>query len=297
MTTIQQTDDSAWILKSLFLGRHQRYRPQASLVLGLAGPALFAILSCAVVGLLAVWLEAIPPGSITRMIAGLLVFLFAAGSYVAALLTLHLFASCQLPISIRLAMIYATIFLCWLAAVWSSGESVTSIQVLCTVPLCLGGFIARRFRRWRAVSWNQPLEDPKLTIFSLLDVTAAIALTLGMLTAGNELDLRGLACFVPSAVILALFGIHVWARLLFICPVGQYAGSGFGIWMAVNVLLAFLIFVSAAVSFSSAPAGLLGFIVAPAALLVAHVWTELPLRWLRGCGWTLVRIDRTGGLS
>jgi Na+/proline symporter len=94
-------------------------------------------------------------------------------------------------------------------------------------------------------------------------------------------------------MIFAAFGLHVWTRLVSLCPIRQQAGTAFGIWMAVNILWAFLVFVSFAVGFSTSPVGLLGFIAAPGSLLVAHVWTEIPLRWLRGCGWEMVRIGET----
>jgi hypothetical protein len=35
-----------------------------------------------------------------------------------------------------------------------------------------------------------------------------------------------------------------------------------------------------------------GFIAAPGAVMVAHVWTEIPLRWLRRLGWTRVRTEQ-----
>jgi hypothetical protein len=262
-------------------------------VLGLLGPFLFASVSCAIVGLLVIWAERIAPrNSVEEAIAGIVIFLVGSGSYFAVMLALHLYASCQLPISIRLAMIYLTIFTCLSAAIWSTGEVVTSASLLGGLLLCLGGFALRRFRSWRALSWNQAVAKPKMTIFSLLDVTAAIALTLGLVPLEEvDFDPGGLVCTVPGLIVFAGFGLHVWARLMSLCPIRQHAGTGFGIWMAVNVLWAFLVFVSFAVGFSTSPAGLLGFIAAPGSLLVAHVWTEIPLRWLRGCGWVMVRID------
>ncbi len=282
--------EQAWILDSLFLGPDRRHRRIGSLIVGLLGPFLFAIASCAVVGLFAPWVESIgSPNSASRHVAGVVTFLLASGSYFASLITLHLYASCQLPLSIRLAMIYVTIFFCWTAAVLPSGGLVTSAQVLSTVPLCVGGFLLRWLRGWRAQSWNQPIAKSKVTIFSLLDVTTAIAMTLGLISLEQEFyDPRGFACMLP---VLAAFGLHVWARLTSISPIRHDAGTGFGIWMAVNILWAFLVFVSFAVGFSTSPAGLLGFIAAPCSLLVAHVWTEIPLRWLRGCGWAMVRVN------
>lgn len=280
----------AWVLDSLSLGPDRAFRSLGSLLLGLGGTALFALLSCVVVGLLVVWLEMTPHRNIIeRTTAGLLTFFVGAGSYVATLLAMQLFATCQLPISIRLSMIYVICSLGWLAATWSSGEPITPLFVIWYAPLCFGGLVQHGLNGWRAVSWNQTITKRKLTIFSLLDVTAAIALTLALVTAQDNLDWRGLACYVPAAAVFALLGMHVWARLACLSAIPQRRNTGFGIWMAVNVLLAFLIFLIYAASSGNTPTGILGFISAPLALLVAHVWTEIPLRWLRGCGWALVR--------
>lgn len=282
----------AWVLDSLSLAPDRAYRSVGSLLLGLGGTALFALLSCVVVGLLAVWLEATPHRNvIERTTAGLLTFFFGSGSYFATLLAMQLFATCQLPISLRLSMIYLICFLGWNAAAWSFGERITPVIVIWYAPLCFGGLVQHALNGWRAVSWNQTIAKPKLTIFSLLDVTAAIALTLALVTAQDDLDWRGLACYVPAAVVLALLGMHVWARLACLSAISQRRDMGFGIWMAINVILAFLIFLIYAVSSGNTPTGILGFISAPLALLVAHAWTEIPLRWLRGCGWGLVRIS------
>ncbi len=282
----------AWVLDSLSLGPDRAYRPLGSLVLGLGGTALFALLSCVVVGLLAIWLEATPHRNvIERTTAGLLTFFVGTGSYVATLLAMQLFATCQLPISIRLSMIYVICFLGWLAAAWFFGEPITAVHVIWFAPLCFGGLVQHALNGWRAVSWNQTIVKPKLTIFSLLDVTAAIALTLALVTAQGDFDWRGLACYVPAAVVFALLGMHVWARLACLSSTRQRRDTGFGIWMAVNLVLALLIFLVYAVSGGNTPTGILGFISAPLALFVAHVWTEIPLRWLRGCGWALVRTN------
>ena len=286
-------DDQAWVLDSVFLGPDRRYRPAGSLILGLLGPFLFAVVSCLAVGLLVLLMESSGArGTVVRATGSLVGFLLASGGYFATVLALHLYASCELPITIRLVLIYITLFACWSAAIWPLGDPVTPIQVIASASICAGGFMLRRLRGWRALSWKQQVTQPRLTIFSLLDVTTAIAITFGLISLDtSSFEPRGLACMMTGLMVIAAVGLHVWTRLISLCPFRHDAAWGFGIWMAINILWAFLVFVSFAVAVSSSPVGLLGFLAAPGTLLVAYVWTEIPLRWLRGCGWTMIRTN------
>jgi len=137
-----------------------------------------------------------------------------------------------------------------------------------------------------------------LTISGLMDVTTTVALSLAVLTVAiewSEVELEQLLLFMASVPVLAVIGMHCWIRLYSLCPVSAQAESGYGIWLAINVSIAFFAFTAFLVIFSESAYGLGAFIVAPATVLIAHVATEIPIVWLRGCGWTFERIKRTTG--
>jgi len=128
-----------------------------------------------------------------------------------------------------------------------------------------------------------------------MDVTATVALSLAVLNVAiqwSEVKVEQQLIFMGSVPVFAVIGMHCWIRLYALCPISAQAESGYGIWLAINVLIAFVAFVAFLSVYSQSAYVLGAFIVAPATVLVAHVATEIPIRWLRGCGWTFERISK-----
>jgi hypothetical protein len=155
----------------------------------------------------------------------------------------------------------------------------------------LGGFVQRRYGNWKTLSWSQrSTRSERVSIALLLDVTAAIALTLWMLSLGGHLySPAAYLCFVPSSLLAGVVGMHVWARLTAISTDSSDVASGFALWMAGNISLGCIIWLALALMVTRPPQGLMGLVGATLVVVVAHLWTEIPVRWLRACGWTLVR--------
>ena len=283
-----------WLLASLLSEEDRRYWPIGSFVIGLLGVATFAICASALAGVYFAWVT-IPTlrtqEDVVARCARTLAYLPLAGAYVAVLFALHLIGSCRLPLTIRLSLVYAVLFISLAAILGNFEQPVDSLYVLCAAPFCLGGFVQRRYGRWKASSWcerSRPSE--RVSIASLLDVTAAIALTFWMLSVGgHRYSAAAYLCFVPSALLAAVVGMHVWARLTAISTDSSDVASGFAFWMAGNISLGCIIWLTLALVVARPPQGLMGLVGAALVVVVAHLWTEIPVRWLRACGWTLVR--------
>jgi hypothetical protein len=270
-------------------------RIHVSQIIGLTGIICFSFLCCAGAGTIASMARV---GDFDREFSSVVlpstVTLIMVGCYVTTLLTLHTIASSLLPLSFRLILIFAVIYICLRLSTWSADEPILAIHVIVLMPLCIGGFFQRRVRRWRSLAWNQTPQALPLTISGLLDVTTAAALVLTVLTSAiqwNETRPEGVLLFVASALLMAVVGMHCWTRLCALCPISAQAESGYGIWFAINVSIAFFVFLGFLSFNAQSKFAFLAFIIAPAAVLIAHVGTEIPIRWLRGCGWTFERFD------
>ena len=270
-------------------------RMTLSLIMGLSGITLFAIGCCTLYGCTAAILGLVSqPEDWTAVVFPTTLSLLGLLCYVSTLLTLHTLASCLLPLSLRLTIIFALIYLCLRLATWPAGTAIEAIHVVMLIPLCLGGFALRRFRNWRALAWNQMPTSIPLTIFGLLDVTAAAALTLMVLTTAiswAEITPESLLSFAPASLMMAVIGIHCWFRLCAICPLSSRAEPAYSLWFTINVLVAFFSFLGFLVVYAESDLAFGAFVVAPLVLVVAHIGTEIPMRWLRGCGWTFERFE------
>lgn len=270
-------------------------RVVASQVIGLCGIIGFSFLCCASGGTIAMLAQ---HGNFDRDFSSVVmpaaITLVMVGCYVTTLLTLHAIASSLLPLSLRLVLIFAIIYICLRLTTWSGEQPVLAVHVILVMPLCVGGFFQRRIRRWRSLAWNQTPQAPPLTILGLLDATTATALALTVLTSAiqwNEVELESVLLFIPAALFMSVVGMHCWTRLCALCPITAKAESGYGIWLAINVSIAFFVFLGFLSFNAQSRFAFLAFIIAPAAVLIAHIGTEVPLRWLRGCGWTFERFD------
>ena len=224
------------------------------------------------------------------------IVLLGALCYVATLLTLHTIASSLLPLSLRLTMIFALIYACLRIGTWSADTPIEAIHVVMLIPFCLGALALRRFRGWRAMAWNQSPSSISMIIFGLMDVTAAAALTLMVLTSAiqwADIAPESLLSFVPACLFMTMIGIHCWFRLCALCPISSRAESAYSLWFAINVLAAVVICIGFLSVYAQSRLSFAAFIVAPLALFVAHVGTEIPIRWLRGCGWTFERFENS----
>ena len=270
-------------------------RVAASLIIGLVGIIGFAFLCCAVAGTIALLARTSDlDREVTSVVLPAAITLLIVGCYVTTLLTLHTIASSLLPLSLRLVLIFSVIYVCLTLTAWSSEESVQPIHAILLMPLCVGGFFQRRVRRWRSLAWNQTPEDLPTTISGLLDTTTAAALVLTVLTSiiqWNEVEPEAVLLFVASALLMAVVGMHCWTRLCALCPISTKAESGYGIWLAINISVAFFVFLGFLSFNAQSKFAFLAFIIAPTAVLIAHLGTEIPIRWLRGCGWTFERFD------
>jgi hypothetical protein len=287
-------DANPWLLESLLSHEDRRYWRLGSFVIGLLGVATFAICTSALAGVYFAWVTDPALRSNQDLFAHwarTLAYLPLAGAYVTVLFSLHVIGSCRLPLTVRLSLVYAVLFISLAAILGNFQQPVDSLYVLCAAPFCMGGFLQRRYGRWKASSWCEPTgSNERLSIASLLDVTAAIALTFWMLSLGGHLySAAAYICFVPAALLAAVVGMHVWARLTAISTDSSDVASGFAFWMAGNISLGCIIWLTMGLVVARPPQGLMGLVGAALVVLVAHLWTEIPVRWLRACGWTLVR--------
>ncbi len=283
----QRSDAEApWLLAVLFSGPHQRFQPIASFVLGLLGVTAFAIVTSAATGL---YVSSISRDhfSIANQIIATVPM---AGAYVTVLFSLHLIGSVNLPLTVRVAMVYATLYLSLSAILGSFELPAKSLYVLYGAPFCLGSFLQRSVGRWNMVAWKQE-KNPRsvITTRSLLDFTAATALTMCLVPPLGNAPPSAYVCFLPAACFCALIGMHVWARLTALSSDSSDIASGWGLWMAGNISLACLIWLVLAIVVDQTTLRLFGFFSAIAIVVAAHLWTEIPVRWLKACGWSLVR--------
>lgn len=286
--------DAPWLLTSLLSGPDRRYWTIGSFIIGLLGVATFAILTSAIAGIYIAW--ATPAqfdsfGELYQDAAQLMAYLPVAGAYVTVLLALQLVGCCRLPLTVRVSLVYAILFISLAAVLGNFEQPVDPMYVICAAPLALGGFVLRRYGDWNAVSWNQfARSSGKLSIATLLDVTASIALTIWFISLSRHAhNPAAYLCFVPAAVAGGVIGLHGWARLMAICSDSSDVTSGFAFWMAGNIGLGCLVWLTLAVAVNQPSQGLMGLIGALLVVVVAQLWTEIPIRWLRGCGWTLRR--------
>ncbi len=289
--------ETAPVVDSLVPHARGRLRTVASQVLGLSGLILLSFLCCFGAGAVTLlssstnWDDEFVGVAFTTT-----VLLTATVCYVTTLLALHTIASSLLPLSLRLALIFAVIYVCLRLATWPTSDHVQALHVIMLMPFCFGSFFQRHFRRWRSLALNQIPHARPLTISVLMDVTTAAALTLTVLTSAvqwTDVGPVGLLVFVPSSVLMGVIGMLCWSRLCVLCPISTQAESGNGIWLAINQSNAFFVLIGFLAIYSQSRLVFLAFIVAPLTVLVAHIGTEIPIRWLRGCGWTFARIEQS----
>jgi hypothetical protein len=195
-------------------------------------------------------------------------------------------------LTVRLALIYAILYLSLAAVMGQYRQPVDATHVLLVTPLCLGSVVMRRYAGWQTVNWNRrPTPPGKLSIATLLDATAAIALTLCLAgLSRKQLPWAAFLCAVPGSALLALVGMPVWARLTAIAGDSRDVAGGTAFWTAGNLLLGCLVWLTLAVLPEHPIDGVRGSAGVLLLTATAHLWTEIPIRWLRGCGWTMDRV-------
>ncbi len=270
-------------------------RPMVSLILGLAGTIGGSLLCCFAAGTInLVFVPTTWDDELMGVVFTATVLLVATLCYVTTLISLHTIASTLLPLSVRLSLVFAVIYGGLQLATWSTNEPVQTLHVIMLMPFCMGGFFQRHFRGWRALALHQIAAAKPLTILGLLDVTTTVALTLAVLTTTvNWADVGpvGLLVFAPSSLLMAVIGMHGWSRLCVLSPISSQADTGNGIWLAINHSNAFFVLIGFLAIHSQSRLAFLAFIVAPLTVLVAHIGTEIPIRWLRAAGWRFERVD------
>lgn len=282
---------STWLLETLFTHEHRSLQPVGSQVIGMLGLIVLAIASVSL-GCAGVRYASVAQSMVTNPGTGIIVGAaiaspFIAMIYVAIGITMHVIASCQWPLSFRLAWIYGFLFVCLsIIVVTSQDDQLGGIHVLYLVPFCFGGFI-QQWRGWRALSWQQAISPPPMiTVRLVMDATAAIALTLAILRIG-EFNPRTLTCWVPTMVMFSAAGMHLWGRLSLMCEDDQDHINGRGMWLTGNVLIAAGICVVCVAAGSSTIA--LCIVILPLIYLAAHCWSALAIGWLKACGWRFER--------
>lgn len=223
-------------------------------------------------------------------IVSLFLLLPIAGAYSIVLFVLHVITMCALPLSIRLTLIYGTLFICMSMLLRPLEIQVTAMSVVMASPLCWGGLLQRQYGRWHATSWNEPYVAPsEPTIRTLFDITASIAITLCLLPVGHPDTLLAAFCFLPAALILLVVGMHLWARVATMCSESSDQASSWGIWIAGNISAACLVWLLLLITASSNEQRYVGLFVAVAMMFAIHWSTELVVRWLHTWGWKMIR--------
>ena len=268
------------MLERLFTGRHRALHGRASFVLGLLGLAVYASVSSMIASM--AFNETIEYLGNEDIVALSILVGSAAIFYVAVVFATQCFACLQLPMSIRLAMVFATNFVCW-QNMAPSGEKVDGVFVLMVSFFCVSGF-AKRYAGWRLVAWNQKIsETRRFTISTLLDVTASIALVMAILV-GQEFRLEELVARSVPICLFGLVGIHIWGRVVHLCqwPMerivqGSYWVIGNAIGCVVLLLVYLVVF--------GAESILASMLVLPCLIGIVQAWTSIPITWMRACGW------------
>ena len=282
---VDPPDPSAPLLNFLFPG--DQAKSVGSIVYALVGVLTYAIAISALSGAVTTWVSR-NPQRINSTIEMSLLFLAFASSYPTTVLALQWFASFRAPLSLRLALVYATLYSCLRAATYGLPQHVDGTMVLVSAPICIGGFIQHR-RGWSALSWGQSLKPPgKISIASLLDLTAAFAITMGIASTA-PFDADGLSCLIPGSFVTAIVGLHAWGRLTALSDQRKHRDTGLAMWMVGNAIAGCIVFLFIVMSSGGSDVGLLAFVVGPLVVLFAHATTWVPISWLKVCGWTFQR--------
>ena len=272
---------STWLLESLFTGEHRELQPVASLYLGILGVFALAIGFNAVAAscLHQVLDNSAYGGSFKTSVLTLSI----ASIYMSLVLTSHWIASLKLPLAIRVAMVFAFTHLCLRMV---TAESSDCSHIFAASAFSLGGFF-QHHAGWQAIAWRQqPAEKRKLTIASMLDVTAVLALILAMLQT-FDFQIEMLVCFGPGALIFGFVGMHTWGRLTKLCDSERHQSDGQAIWWIGNGTLATALFLSLVGTRNISLAA--GLVLLPGLIAIIHLQTALFLGWLHVSGWKLIR--------
>lgn len=214
--------------------------------------------------------------------------LIASAVYPTTVMTLQLFTSLRLPLAIRLVLVYAGVFSFLRALTFGIHVPVNGATVLSCSGICIGGFIQHQFRGWSVLGHGQQAEPPgKITIATLLDVTAAIAITIAI-ASGSSFEPKSFAMLLLPWLLMATVGMHGWGRLTALSEDRHQRDIGFAIWMTGNAMWACFIFLAFVLLEPHSPLALVGFVIAPLTVAVAHLTTAIPIAWLRACGWRFV---------
>ncbi len=264
-------DFSTPLLEALFTGPDRRHQSTGSLLIGILGVIVLVIASAALAGLCL----ASAQSGLFRNVPVLhmsFVLVLAALVYPTSVLALQLIASLSCPLTVRLLLVYATLYAC-LQSIGTSIRAPIDAEVLlfCT-PICAGGFIQHWIRGWNAIGWaQQPRPAAKVTIASLLDLTAAIAVTMGIAST-IDINPEGLLCLLPTFLIMGVLGMHSWSRLLSLSDEKLDRDAGFALWMVGNAMWGCGVFLLIAVAGSQwTVTALLAFVIPPLIILVAHL--------------------------
>jgi hypothetical protein len=225
-----------------------------------------------------------------------LFFLVAAAVYPAMLVTLQLFASCALPLAVRLLLVYAGIFSFLRALTFDIGTTIDGWTVIAATGICLGGFV-QQLRGWTALPWGQEAKPRgRISIATLLDLTAAMAITMGIAST-TDINPSGVVYLLLGWLVMMLVGMHGWGRLTSLCDGRMERDMGFAIWMSGSAIWGCCVFLLIVMSGGGSPKALLAFVIGPLIVLISQLTTQAPIYWLRACGWRFARAERTESSS
>jgi hypothetical protein len=286
-------DYSTPLLEALFTGPDRRHQSTGSLVVGILGVIVLAIASAAMAGLCLSWAKRSEVFNNVHPVLNIsCVLVLAAMVYPTAILTLQLIASLNWPMTLRLLLVYATLYACLRAIATGIRIPVDAETLLFCAPICGGGFLQHWLRGWNATGWaQQPRPAGKITIASLLDLTAAFAVTMGIAST-VRINPQGLPCLLPTFLLLGVLGMHSWARLLSLSNEKLDRDAGLAMWMVGNAMWGSGVFLLIAIAGSQwTVTAVLAFVIPPLVILVAHYFSAIPIAWLRACGWKFVRVS------
>ncbi len=166
-------------------------------------------------------------------------FLIAAAVYPTVIVTLQFFASCRLPLALRLSLVYAALFACLRALAFGVRAPVEGPVILCCAPICIGGLLQHRLGGWSALALGAKSRTARQESRSqpCLDLTAAAAITMGIAST-TEIDPSSLSVLILPWLIMAAVGMHGWGRLTSLCDERTHRDMGFAIWMVGNAIWA-----------------------------------------------------------